>query len=64
MKKITLQQAIKFIKSHFNRPIILKKWSTKEITEVLFEADGQRYELLSNSDAIFTIDNPFTIYTV
>ena len=62
MKRITLNQAITFVIGHFNRPIILKTWDTIETTEILFEADGVTYELLSNDDNVFTSSNPFVIF--
>ena len=62
MKQISLNQAIEFITANFSAVSILKTWSTKTTTEVLFQADGVTYELLSNLDAIFNSNNPFVIY--
>ena len=62
MKQISLNQAIEFITANFSAVSILKTWSTKTTTEVLFQADGVQYELFSNLDAIFNSNNPFVIF--
>ena len=62
MKQISLNQAIEFITANFSAVSILKTWSTKTTTEVLFQADVLTYDLLSNIDALFTNNNPFVIY--
>ena len=62
MKKISLKKAMSVVKRHFNAPVILKTWDTSDTTEILFEADGETYELLSNADTVFTSSNPFVIF--
>lgn len=65
MKKLlSVKQAIVYIRESFFNATIVKVWDDLETTEILFQWQGKRFELLSNTDIFFNDNNLFVIYEV
>lgn len=58
----TASKGLKVIVRYFKTPTILKVWEEPNHVEILFEADGKQWELLSTTDPYFTAKQPYTIF--